>query len=179
MQMQDPAFVWVAVCGLSLVCLGTIVVVGLLVLRFTGRTIGEMIGNSGGLGGVMGAIGAAAADAGDDGVDSGVRRERRNTASASRDLRAQAKSLDFNEAVNRYRTGQQPPASQQAARPAAPRPTPSGTPPAQPTSPFAPPPEPRESGKSLRARESKRRNTDQEADDLLGGFLDDDGGDIF
>ncbi len=168
--MQDSSLVLIAVCGLSVVCVGTIAVVALLVVRFTGRTLGEMIGGLGGFGGVAGALVAAAADAGDDDVESGIRRERRRTTSASRDLRARAQSLDFNEAVNRYRSGDQP-ASSQSARPV--RPT---SPTNQPTTPFPNVPEPRESGASLRAR--RRGNPEQEVDDMLGGLMDEDG-DLF
>ena len=42
--MQDPALAIIAICGFSVICIGLIVIVGLLVLRFTGQALDDKIG---------------------------------------------------------------------------------------------------------------------------------------
>ncbi len=152
--MQDPALALVAICGFSLICVGLIAVLGFVVLRFTGRTVGGMLGG-GGLSGLLGSL--SGADDPDD-EPSSINRRRRSTPAT--DLRAQAQSLDFDAAVNQYKNQPLRPSSTGTVNP---------FPPAQ-TEPLNRP-DP-DTSTSLRRR---RRGSDEDAegDEMFGGFLDD------
>jgi hypothetical protein len=94
--MQDPALALVAICGFSVICIGLIVIVGLLALRFTGRTVGDLLGG-GGITGVINSL-SGANDPDEDGALINSRRR-----PPSSNLRAQAQSLDFDAAVAKYK----------------------------------------------------------------------------
>lgn len=147
--MQDPALALIAICGFSVICIGLIAIVGLLVVRFTGRSIRDMLGG-GGLYGLVDTVSGA-----NDPEDDPVRANRRRRTTGANDLRSRAQSLDFNSAVERYKD--QPP----------------GTTP-RPPGPFPPTPDntqSRDLGASSRRRR-RRSEDDSDADEMFGGFID-------
>lgn len=150
--MQDPALALVAICGFSMICIGLIAVLGFLVLRFTGRTLGGFLGGSGLYGLVDSVTGAS------DPEESSMVRDRRR--SPATNLRAQAQSLDFDAAVNQYKNQPLQPSS---------APMPSPFPPAQPADDDRTAPDP---DTSSRRRRRRPGDEDAEADDMFGGFLD-------
>jgi hypothetical protein len=155
MNMQDPALALVAICGFSVICIGLIAVLGFLVLRFTGRTVGGMLGG-GGLHGLLGSLSGAD----DPDTDQSIINRRRR-APAATDLRAQAQSVDFDSAVNKYKS-----------QPLQPKTT--GTPSPFPTAQTDL--EPRlDPGDTTSSRRRRRRGADEDAegDEMFGGFLDD------
>ncbi len=156
--MQDPALAVIAICGFSVICIGLLVIVGLLVLRFTGRTVGGFLGE----GGISGALNSLSGVNDPDEDDALINSRRRRP--PGNNLRAQAQSLDFDSAVQKYKN--QPL-------------TPSST--AQ-SSPF-PPTQPNFDDSteldSTRARDRKRRKNlkdAEEGDDLFEPFMGDDDG---
>lgn len=153
--MQDPALALVAICGFSVICVGLIAVLGFLVLRFTGRTVGGLLGG-GGLHGLFSSLSGA-----DDPDDEPSTLNRRRRTPAATDLRAQAQSLDFDSAVNKYKS--------QPLRPST-----TGT--ASPFPTAQADPEPRlDPGDTTSSRRRRRRGADEDAegDEMFGGFLDD------
>ena len=149
--MQDPTLAIVAICAFALICLGLIAIVGFLVLRFTGRTLGDILGE-GGLPGVVDTL----ADEDDDPL-SGTRRRRRTSGS---DLRAQAQSLDFDAAVTKYKNQ---PASSSAPVSRSPFP------------PTQTPPERELPDNSTRLRRKRRKGNEDDGDDgdeMYEHFLD-------
>jgi hypothetical protein len=155
--MQDPALALVAICGFSVVCIGLIVIVGLLVLRFTGRTLGGFLGE----GGITGALNSLSG-ANDPDDDDPISNRRRR--SPTTNLRAKAQSLDFDAAVARYKD--------QPMRPSSPV-TNSPFPPVQPTADDS------TETDVTNARDRKRRKRIQDAeegDDLFEPFMGDDDG---
>jgi hypothetical protein len=161
--MQDNSLLVISVCGLAVVCVGLLAIVGFLVLRFTGHTVREFLGG-GNVSGVVDSLSGA-----DDREDSLSRRRRAARRPSTSDLRSRAESLDFNAAVQRHRTGESGPSAQGAPRPNVP------LPPRQPASPFEG--QPAEDTSSRRRRRRSTRD-DEEIDDMLGGFLDDGDGDL-
>lgn len=149
--MQDPALALVAICGFSMICVGLIAVSGFLALRFTGRTVSDMLGG-GGLHGLFSSLSGA-----DDPDDESSRINRRRRTPAS-NLRAQAQSLDFDAAVNQYKN--------QPLRPSSTG-NPSPFPSAQSETDNRPAPDP-----SLRRKRRTGSDEDAEGDEMFGGFLD-------
>ncbi|NWG16238.1 MAG: hypothetical protein HXY41_06340 [Chloroflexi bacterium] len=89
--MQDISPVLIAICGLLFVGFGLLAVIAFLVVKTTGKTLLEAFGD---IGGVFAALGGGT----DDEVDSSLPRRAPRRA---RDLRARARSLDFDSAVAR------------------------------------------------------------------------------
>jgi hypothetical protein len=149
--MQDPALALVAICGFSIICVGLFVVVGLLVLRVTGRSVGSLLGGQGLYGLVDSVSGASDPE---ENINPANRRRR---TPAGSDLRAKTQSLDFDAAVQRYKD--QPP----------------GTAAPKPSSPFplAPEPDTRGNAEARATRKRRKRGEDDsDADEMFGGFLD-------
>lgn len=86
--MRDLSPVIAAGCGLAVVCIGLIAIVGFMVVRFTGRSF---------LGPVLGTF-LGGQDAPEDRPAPTIRAQ-----SSGKDLRSLAKSLDFDSAVQKYR----------------------------------------------------------------------------
>jgi hypothetical protein len=148
--MQDPTLAIVAICAFALICGGLIAIVGFLVLRFTGRSLGGILGE----GGIPGMIDTLA-DEDDDPLQSSRRRRR----TGGEDLRAKAQSLDFDAAVAKYKDQ---PASQSAPIS---------------RSPFPPPPPPPErelpdTSARLRRKRRKQEDDGDEGDEMYEHFLD-------
>jgi hypothetical protein len=156
--MQDPALALIAICGFSVICIGLLVIVGFLVLRFTGRTVGDLLGG----GGLTGAINSLSG-VGDPDEDGPLIERRRRRQPTKGNLRAQAQSLDFDSAVAKYKS--QPPQSGFVNN--------NPFPPSQPT--F----EDSTDLSSTRAQDRKRRRRlkdAEEGDELFEPFMDDDDG---
>lgn len=154
--MQDPALALVAICGFSVICIGLIAVLGFLLLRFTGRTVGGFLGG-GGLHGLFSSLSGA-----DDPDDEPTSINRRRRTPVATDLRAQAQSLDFDAAVNQYKSQ---PLNQSPTTTGTPNPFP----PIQPQSLNTPDPD---SATSSRRRRRRGSDEDAEGDEMFGGFLD-------
>ncbi|MEO8608174.1 MAG: hypothetical protein ABI690_09850 [Chloroflexota bacterium] len=154
--MQDPALAVIAICGFSVICIGLIVIVGFLVFRFTGRSIGGLLGG-GGIPGVINSI-SGANDPDEDEALINSRRRR----SPGTNLRAQAQSLDFDSAVAKYKN--QPLGSSPTTTP-----TNSPFPPAQPTLDDS-------SALDVESRRKRKRRRhsgeDEEGDEMFEHFLD-------
>jgi hypothetical protein len=152
--MQDPALALIAICGFSVICIGLIVIVGLLVLRFTGRTVGGLLGG-GGITGVINSM-SGANDPDEDGDLISSRRRK----PPSSNLRAQAQSLDFDSAVQKYKNQPLTPSSTIQS------------------SPFPPTRTPFEDSTELdttsrRKRKRRRKDgDDDEGDEMFEHFLD-------
>ena len=156
--MQDPALALVAICGFSVICISLIVIVGLLVLRFTGRTVGGFLGE----GGITGALNSLSGANDPDEDDALINSRRRRPPSSN--LRAQAQSLDFDAAVAKYKD--------QPLRP-------SSTATNSPFPPVQPGLDNSTELDSTRAGDRKRRKNlkdAEEGDDLFEPFMDDDDG---
>jgi len=116
--MQDPALAVIAICGFSVICIGLIVIVGLLVLRFTGRTVGGLLGG-GGIPGVINSLSGA----NDPDEDAALINNRRRRPPGN-NLRAQAQSLDFDSAGQKYKNQPLTPSSTAQSSPFPPTQTP-------------------------------------------------------
>ena len=113
---MDIAPVLIAVCGLSVICIGLIVIVGFIIIRFTGGNILLPL-----VSGFLNRDDLIDDITGEDEVDKPKRAPARASGRRSPSgLRSKADSLDFDSAVAKYQKGGK-------ARP--------GTPPLQPPSP--------------------------------------------
>jgi len=147
--MQDPTLALVAICGFSVICVGLVAILGLLALRFTGRSIGGLLGGEG-LSGLVDSVSGAS-----DPEESSLRANRRRSTPAN-DLRARAQSLDFDEAVKRYK--EQPPTA--------------SNPPSNPYPPLQTEPDSGTNSDTSIRRRRRRGEDDADADEMFGGFLD-------
>lgn len=84
---MDLGGIGLAICGFSLLCLGLLAVLAVVVLRFTGTTVMDLMDDLTG--------------GGRDEPES-VPSERRRNLASGQELRARAQSLDFDEAVRRH-----------------------------------------------------------------------------
>lgn len=150
---MDIGLILVAVCGLSLVCVGTFAVVAFIVVRTTGVRLWDAFS---GIGGIFGVLSAGEDDEPELSAysDSAEQRGRHSRQS----LRARAQELDFDAAIARHIGEDTPPAAAQSSAAA-----------------------PREPGTRLptyRPTSNRRLRTQQDEDnedEIFGGFLDDDG----
>lgn len=145
---MDIGPILVSVCGLSLVCLGTLAVIAFIVMRTTGVKLWQAFG---GLGGVFGVISSGEDDSND------VPSPRRSGRRSRTDLRARAQSLDFDAAVSRHSENPSAPSAQAAAAPAE----------REPGTPFS-------TQRPEHRRRRTRRDEDTE-DEVFDSFADGDG----
>jgi hypothetical protein len=148
---MDAGLILVAVCGLSLVCVGTFVVVAIIGVRTTGVRLWDAFN---GIGGIFGVLSTGEDDEPEATAHSADRRGRRSR----QDLRARAQELDFGSAVARHTGESTPPAAAQSTG-TAPREPGTRLPTYQPTG-------------SQRLRGHRE---EEDEDEIFGGFLDDDG----
>lgn len=139
----DTGSVWVSVCGIAAVVAFLIILAGFLAVRVLRMSIFGL--------GMM----ALRVITDPKPESSALDTRRAAPLPSSRDLRAQAQSLDFDEAVARRRSNPNAPPPPVSSMPAA--------------SAQAAPPEPQP---RLRRR---RRGNEEDDDGLLAGFMDDDG----
>lgn len=147
---MDIGLILVTVCGLSLVCVGTFVVVAFIVVRTTGVRLWDAFS---GIGGVFGVLNSGEDDEPELANRSAARRDRRSRA----DLRARAQALDFDSAVARH-----------SEEPASPTALSADTPPRQPGTRLP-------TERPLGGASQRRRRAEGDEDEIFGGFLDDDG----
>jgi hypothetical protein len=150
--MQDPALALIAICGFSVICIGLVVIVGLLVLRFTGRTVGGLLGG----GGITGVINSMSG-ANDPDEDAALINSRRRRPPGN-NLRAQAQSLDFDSAVQKYKNQPLTPSSTAQSSP---------FPPAQPNFDDS-----TELDTTSRRKRRRGGGDDDEGDEMFEHFLD-------
>lgn len=147
---MDIGLILVTVCGLSLVCVGTFLVVAFIVVRTTGVRLWDAFS---GIGGVFGVLNSGEDDEPELTSYSAARRGRRSRA----DLRARTQALDFDSAVARHSEEPSSPMAQSA-----------GTPPPQPGTRLP-------TERPLGGASQRRRRAEDDEDEIFGGFLDDDG----
>lgn len=160
---NDLPLILLSVCGFATVCIGLIVVVGLLLIRFTGSSFLLPLVN---------AFTGRGDESGDD--DEGYRPTPARRAPTANDLRARAQSLDFDSAVQKYQRSDQP---QTNLPPASTNPIPGSAVVPPNTLPLDDP----TSRYSLRNRSAsdrrsspedrERRRRADEGEDILSGFL--------